>query len=175
MMWNDLKYCGTKTEVQLMQENTNIFNQEMARLCSAGKPHCESVTVEMMNKHLDEHDHTNPKRPLLKAMIRAKGLVTDYHAALAGITTDGTNTRVLRDRYTRMYLYAQGAYLNIAKQFHATCSYVNIHMLNETPLTGKPLHAIGGGASGNGAAAAPQSRHMALKKMTGTKMLTFMN
>jgi hypothetical protein len=174
MTFNDLKRCGIAEEPQLMQENADIFNQEIARLAAAGKPNCHPVTVAEMNKHLDDHDHTNPKRPVLKAMLKAKYLVDRHFAAIEGVTTDGTNAQVLRQAYTRLYFTAQKEYLSCCNRFAAVCSYVNIYMLGETPLTGKPLHALMGGTGKAAASGGNDSRHMALKKLTGSKAHGFL-
>jgi len=175
MMFNDLKRCGTVKEPQLMQENTDIFNQEMARLAAAGKANCQSTTVSVMNHHLELHDRTNPKRPVLKAMLKAKYIADQHFDAIEGITTDGTNARVLRQTYTKLYFAAEDKYLSYCNKFAAVCSYVNIYMLGETPLTGKPLHAIMGGTAGKTGGGEGASRHMALKKLAGNKMLGFLS
>ena len=169
MTWNDLKYCGTKEEPELMQENTDIFNQEMARLAAAGKANCKAVTTDIMNYHLDMHDLTNPKRPVLKAMLEAKYLAKLHFDAIEGMTTDGT--RVLRQTHTRLYFAARREHIAYANKFAAVCSYVNMYMLGEAHLTGKPLNAIAGAAPKGGAG---DSRHMAIRKMAGTKMLGFL-
>lgn len=158
---NDVKFCGTKLEIELMQINADIFNNEIRRLANLGKKNCQPVTVAEMNEHFNNHDLSNPKRPLVKAMIETKNLRDRYAKAIEGVTSDGSH--VLRAAHSKLYAMFEREYNGYHREFLKRCEYVNINILGEDPITGRPLH--GSGRGGNN-----ESRHLAMKNITGASM-----
>jgi len=163
MMVNDLKYCGTKMEVELMQINADIFNGEIRRLASLGKKNCHPVTVSEVNEHLNRHDFSNPKREVVQSMIEAQNLRDKYKRVIEGITADGSH--ILRAAHTKLYVTAAREYHYFSREYRRICDEVNVNILGEEPITGRPLHGSGHGGGGNNG-----SRHLALRNITGASM-----